>query len=384
MNRPKSTAATPPDAETEGTAPRPTAASRRLRTIAFGAIPVVALASLTVMDHIPGTDISLTVPYAAEGQGPMFDTLGEIDGTEVVEIEGADTDETDGELYMTTVSVRTQMTLAQALGRWIASEDTIVPLEQVVPPNRTPDEVEEANKAAFTASEAAATVAAMNHLGAEIEVVVADTVAESPADGQLEPEDVITAVDGEAVDEPGQVQERVRALDPGAEVTLTVRRGGGDGEDDENGEEIDVTLTLAESEDGSGTPMIGVLMASQPVDDIDVNYNLQDVGGPSAGMVFSLAVIDKLSPGELTGGHSVAGTGTIAEDGAVGPIGGIEHKVSAARDNGVELFLSPAANCAAATSRDTGDMVVASVDTLDDAIAAMDDFAAGDEVETCT
>lgn len=326
------------------------------------------------MDHIPGTDISLTVPYAAEGQGPMFDTLGEIDGTEVVELEGADADETGGELYMTTVSVRTQMTLAQAFGRWIASDDTIVPLEQVVPPNQTPDEVEEANKAAFTASEAAATVAAMNHLGADIEVVVADTLSGSPAEGELKPDDVITGVDGQAVDEPGQVQSHIRSLAPGDEVTLTVRR---------DNDEIEVPLTLVESDEDPSVPMIGVLMASQPVEDITVNYNLQDVGGPSAGMVFSLAVVDKLSPGELTGGNTVAGTGTIAEDGTVGPIGGIVHKVAAAREADVELFLAPAANCAEATSRETDGMVIASVDTLDDAITAMEAFDSGAEVKTC-
>lgn len=371
MNRPDSTSSTQPPTDE----PRlGAAAARRLRTIALGAVPVVLLSSVAVMDHIPGTDISLTVPYAAEGKGPIFDTLGEIDGTEVVEIEGADAQDTGGELYMTTVSVRTQMTLAQALGRWITSNDTIVPLDSVLPPNQTPEDVEEANKAAFTASEAAATVAAMNHLGAEIEIVVADTVKDSPAHGKLEKDDVITAVDGKAVDEPGQVQDHVRSLKPGDEVTVTVRRGDS---------EKDIPLTLVESDQDPKLPMMGVLMASQPVDDVKVNYNLQDVGGPSAGMVFSLAVIDKMSPGELTGGNKVAGTGTIAEDGTVGPIGGIEHKVAAAHDAGVELFLAPAANCAEATSRDTDDMVIASVDTLDDAIAAMDAFDAGETVKTC-
>ena len=100
-------------------------------------------------------------------------------------------------------------------------------------------------------------------------------------------------------------------------------------------------------------------------------------------MMFSLAVIDKLSPGDLTGGHFVAGTGTIAEDGTVGPIGGIVHKVRAARDAGAELFLAPSSNCAEAMSRDTGDMVIASVDTIADSVAAMDAFAHGGEVKTC-
>ena len=114
-----------------------------------------------------------------------------------------------------------------------------------------------------------------------------------------------------------------------------------------------------------------------------MNYNLNDIGGPSAGMMFSLAVIDKLTPGALNGGKFVAGTGTINEDGEVGPIGGIVHKVHAAQEAGAELFLAPADNCAEAVSRDTGDMVVAKVHTLDDAIEAMQNFAEGNAVETC-
>ncbi|WP_235840492.1 PDZ domain-containing protein [Corynebacterium yudongzhengii] len=359
----------PPATETT-----PSALTRRTRTLALGAIPVVALGSLAVMDHVPFTDISLTVPYAAEGQGPMFDTLGEFDGTPVVEIDGTKSEDPDGELHMTTVSVRANMTLTQALGRWIFSNDTIVPLEQVVPPNQSPEEVEEANQAAFTMSEAAATVAAMNYLGYETEVVVADTIEGSPADGQIEANDIITAVDGEKVTEPSEVQDYVRGQAPGEEIELTVRRGE---------KEIPVPVVLGESEQEEGVAMVGILMSSQPVEDIDVTYNLQEVGGPSAGMIFSLAVIDKLSPGTLTGDNRVAGTGTIDEDGNVGPIGGIVHKVDAAEDEGIELFLAPSANCTEATSRDHGDMEIAAVDTLDDAINAMKAYDAGEEFPRC-
>lgn len=357
------------------TRPEPAQRSnRRLKTVAWGAVPVVALASLTVMNHVPFTDISLTVPYAAQGPGPMFNTLGEVEGEPVVELSGLDTDETVGELNMTTVSVRTQMTLAQALGRWVMTDDTIVPIEQIFPPNVSEEDVRESNEAAFTLSESAATVAAMNFLGAEIEIGVHDTVAGSPAEGQLEAGDVILAVDGEPVDEPGQVQQLVQEKNPGDEINLTIRR------DDQ---EQEVTITLGENEQDPSIPQVGILMVSEPVEDIDVNYNLQDVGGPSAGMIFSLAVIDKMSPGQLNGGNKVAGTGTIAEDGTVGPIGGIVHKIDAAEDAGIELFLAPAGNCEVAMSRDHGDMVVASVETLDDAIDAMAAYEEGTDVQTC-
>ena len=334
----------------------------------------MALAALVSMDHIPGTDISLTVPYAAEGPGPMFDTLGQVEGAPVVEIDGTEVDDTSGELRMTTVSVRSGMTLAQALSRWLTTDDTLVPIEQVFPPDLSPEEVEQANKQAFTSSEAAATVAAMNHLGRPVEIVVAEVMPESAATGRLHGGDVIVGVEGQDVDKPGQVQEIVRAKKPGEEITLELRRGG---------ETVTETISLGANPHDGKVAMLGVYMNSRPVNGLEVSYNLQDIGGPSAGMIFSLAVIDKLTPGELNAGRTVAGTGTIAEDGTVGSIGGIEHKVRAAAEDGVELFLSPAANCAGALKGQKGDIVVAKVTTLAEAITAMEDFGAGRDVVTC-
>ncbi|WP_246049182.1 YlbL family protein [Corynebacterium tapiri] len=365
---------TDPKNEESATASR-ALGSPRLSTLAFGAIPVVALTVLATVPKIPFTDISLTVPYAAEGPGPVFDTLSEVDGQPVVSIDGTQVDQTSGELNMTTVSVRTQMTLAQALARWATTDDTIVPIEQVIPPNHSPEDIEEQNKAAFTRSESAATIAALNHLGRPVKVTVAELVEDSPAQGVLAPEDVITSVDAQPVSTPGQVQELVRAKKPGDSVALGIRRG----ETDRT-----VELELAESPKNKSVPMLGILMISTPADGVSVEYNLQDVGGPSAGMMFSLAVIDKLSPGELNGGHNVAGTGTISENGEIGPIGGIQHKVTAAHGEGAELFLAPKANCQEALAGNHGDMAIASVETLDDSIHAMEAFSSGKDFPRCS
>ena len=327
------------------TSPDPrTRTRRRLSTLLWGAIPVVALGALINLDSVPGTDVSLTVPYAAQGPGPTFNTLGEVDGQDVVAVSGPEVDETEGNLDMTTVSVRTNMTLAQALGRWLFTDDDLIPIEMIFPPDVSPEEVERSNEAAFTSSEAAATVAAMGYLDVDVEIHVVDVVEDSAAEGQVQPDDVIRAVDGESMEQPNQV---------------------------------------GENPDDPETAMLGILMGSQPVEDIEVEYNLNDVGGPSAGMMFSLAVIDKLSPGELNGGRYVAGTGTISPDGVVGPIGGIAHKVDAAEEEGAELFLAPRDNCAEAVSRDHGDMVVAAVDTLEHAIEQMEAFGAGGDVDVC-
>lgn len=350
------------------------ARSRRWSTVTWGAIPVAALTLLLSIDHIPGTDIALTVPYAAEGPGPMFNTLGEVEGEDVIDIEGAETDPVAGNLNMTTVSVRTNMTLPQALGRWLTTDDSIVPVSQILPPDLDEDELREYNEAEFAASEGNATVAAMRYLGKPTRVIVHDLLEKSPSADALAPDDVITAVDGTAVTQPSEVQDAVRAHAPGDELAVEIARGD---------ETRQVRITLGENPHEKGEPMMGILMTSEPAGEVTVNYNLNDVGGPSAGMIFSLAVIDKLSPGQLNHGKFVAGTGTIAESGEVGPIGGITHKLAGARDAGVELFLAPEENCDAVRTVDTGDMTVASVKNLDEAVAAMDDFAAGRPVHAC-
>ena len=345
-----------------------------MKTLVWGAVPVLALTGLVTMDSIPGTDIRLTVPYAAEGPGPTFNTLGQVDGQDVVEVTGEPADDTSGNLNMTTVSVRSNMTLAQALGRWLTTDDTLVPAEQVFPPDRSPEEIQESNQQAFTASEAAATVAAMNHLGRAVEIEVAGVIEDSAASTHVEIGDLIRAVDETQVDQPGQVRDLVQDKTPGEDIVLSLER---------DGRVLEHTVTLGPHPGDPSVALLGITMTSEPTDEVSVNYNLRDIGGPSAGMMFSLAVIDKLSPGELNGGRFVAGTGTISEDGTVGPVGGVVHKVRASREVGAELFLAPAANCAEAVSRDHGDLVVARVETLVDAINQMDRFAAGEEVDPC-
>lgn len=350
------------------------ARNRRWSTVVWGTVPLVLLAGALSLDRIPGTDIQLTVPYAAQGPGPTFDTLGEVAGEPVVDVEGSEILDTGGKLNMTTVSVRTNMTLAQALGRWITTDDTIVPLDQIFPPDVGEDEMREFNQQAFVASEASATVAAMRYLGRPTVVQVHDVVEGGAAEGKLEPGDRIAKAGATEVQKPSDVQEAVRALKPGDTIELTLER-----EDKQR----EVQVELGENPHKKGEAMLGILMSSEPAGGLEVHYNLNDIGGPSAGMMFSLAVIDKLTPGELNGGKFVAGTGTISEDGEVGPIGGIDHKIRGSRDEGAELFLAPAGNCDIVKATDSGDMVVAAVSTIDEAVKAMEDFAADREVTTC-
>lgn len=375
-----------------GSNPPLSGARRRTRTITVGALPVVAIVALLGMTTIPGTDVDLTVPFAAEGEGPTFNTLGEVEGIPVVDITGVapdELDETTGNLNMTTVAVRTKMTLPQMMGRWLGSDDTVVPIGQIIPANSSADEVARQNAAAFAASESNATVAAMNHLGRPLETMIYDVSDGAPADGSVQINDVITAVNGATVTLPGDVAAAISGKAPGDRVTLTLRRGNRTVTEKVILGEMPTELRGDEDTEaasgGSGDAYLGVTMVAQPADGIRVEYNLKDIGGPSAGLMFSLAVIDKLSPGELTGGKFIAGTGTIASDGTVGPIGGITHKISAAQRAGAGVFLVPAENCAeAAANSYAGDVTLLKVDTLDTAVRALDAYTSGKEVTTCS
>jgi PDZ domain-containing protein len=370
----------------------PTGARRRTRTIVAGAVPVVVLVALLGMPTVPGTDIDLTVPFAAEGEGPTFDTLGEADGRQVVDISGAkpgELDKTAGQLNMTTVAVRHNLSLAQMMGRWLGSDDTVVPIEQVFPSNVSPEETARQNAAAFANSESNATIAAMSYLKHPLETMVYSVADDAPADGTVKQDDVVTSVDGKDVTLPGDVADAVSGYKPGDEVTLGLRRGDRDvtekvtlGEMPEELRDADAGDAVG-GNDGNGA-YLGVTMVAQPAGGLRVNYNLNDIGGPSAGLMFSLAVVDKLSPGELTGGKFVAGTGTIDSDGTVGPIGGVTHKIAAAQHAGAEVFLVPSDNCAeAAGKKYDGDITLLKVDSLDGAVKALHDYTSGGSPETC-
>ncbi|CAQ04470.1 PDZ domain-containing protein [Corynebacterium urealyticum] len=354
--------------------------NRRNRTIALGAAPVVVLVTLLGLPSIPGTDIDLTVPYAAEGKGPTFNTLGEEGGKQVVEVTGAETSKPAGHLNMTTVSVHTKLTLGQALARWLTTDDTLVPIGQIFPANKSPEEVQQQNQAAFAASESNATTAAMNYLNKPLETAVIDVLDDAPAAGKIKVNDVIREVGGRPITTPDELARVVGEHAPGDEIDVLVER---------QGKEETVTVTLGEppkhlQRAGQGSAFLGVTSVSQPAGEIRVRYNLQDVGGPSAGLMFSLAVVDKLTPQDLTGGAFVAGTGSIDAAGQVGAIGGITHKIRAAADAGAEYFLVPAGNCAEAlTVEDAGPKLV-KVDSLEDAVKDLEGIRSGGGFDTCS
>lgn len=331
---------------------------------------VVAAGLLALLLGVLG--VVLPVPMVALGPGPTYDTLGDIEGVPVVDVTGLGTFPTSGRLNMTTVAVTDQLTLFAAIALWAAPDRQVVPRDTVYPPEKSDEQVQEENDAQFAASEADAEVAALNQLRLPTRVVVGELVAESPATGVLEVGDEIVTVRERAVSSPADVVAALADTRPGQSVPVTFRRAN---------EERTGAVVLGESDDRE-QGLLGIRPGIEPKDG-DITISLGDVGGPSAGLMFALAVVDKLTPGELTGGTFVAGTGTITPDGAVGPIGGIPFKMVAARQAGATTFLVPADNCAEARSTAPDGLQLVKVATLGEALTALDSMRAGVAPPSC-
>ncbi len=301
--------------------------NRRIVTLLAALAPIVVLGIL-------GTVI--TVPFVALGPGPTFNTLGEVGGEQVVAIAGTDVDDTTGHLNMTTVAVRDDLNVFEAFGLWASGRQGIVPREEVYPPDKSKDEVKQENDADFQQSEDSAELAALHFLGKPVDLRIAKVGEDGPSQGLLREGDVLVSVDGKPVSTVGGVQEAVADVAPNTEVPIVIRR---------DGAETTVRVVLGARPDDEAKGYLGITPEEVPDVPFTIDFNLADVGGPSAGLMFTLAVIDKLSPGELNGGKFVAGTGTIDSDGDVGPIGGIKYKLIAASEAGAETFLVPAKNC---------------------------------------
>lgn len=325
---------------------------------------------------------SAHVPFAALGPGPTVNTLGAVDGQDVVAIDGADLDETEGNLNMTTVEVRSSLTLFDALGYWASGRYGVVPIDEVIPQGQTQDEVRETNLADFQQSERNAERAALAFLQYPTAAQI-DTVSEDgAAQGQLQAGDRVTTVDSVAVASAAEVIAQMEGKRPGDTVTIAYTRSEGEGPDAQRQEgEARITLKAHPEEPERG--VLGVLVGTEPLVDFTVTFNLADVGGPSAGLMFALAVVDKLSPGELNGGRFVAGTGTIDAAGAVGPIGGIRYKLVAAQEAGATEFLVPSENCVEAARNAPDGLTLLRVDTLAEAVDSLAAVAAGEPAPTC-
>jgi PDZ domain-containing protein len=339
--------------------------NRRISTLLVAMAPIVAFGVLLAL---------VTVPYVSLGPGPTFDTLGEIDGKPVVDIEGTDVHPTNGHLNMTTVAQRDNLTLGQAMTLWMSGREQLVPRNLVYPPDKTKDEIDQANNQDFKRSEDSAEYAALGYLKYAPAVTVETVTKDGASAGKLKEGDAIDGVNGTPVSNMKQFQSLMEKTKPGDEVVLDFRR--------KNAPPGIATVTLGSAPDKK-QGVLGIGVVEAPWAPFTIAFNLANIGGPSAGLVFSLAVVDKLTTGDLSGSKFVAGTGTINSDGKVGSIGGITHKILAAHDAGATVFLVPADNCDEAKSAHEGGIDLVKVENLGGAVDALKALSAGGEAPRC-
>lgn len=358
--------ATPTQQELNARYEAATAEHNRLRytTLVAGIFVVVILVAISF----------LPVPYVKLSPGPMFNTVGTVDGVELIKITGTKTYPTTGELNLTTVNERGgpygELTLPEAFAGWISNKDVVLPTTDLFPEGTTKEGAVEENAANFSNSQSNAIAAALSYLQIPVtsSVVVALVSPNSPAENKIKVGDVITAVNGVKISKPEQLPPLIREQKPGTTVTFSLKR---------DQTPLEVPIVLGENPRDSTQGYVGVAGSTEYSGPFPIDFGVQGVGGPSAGTMFALGIIDKLTPENLSNDKIIAGTGTISPQGEVGPIGGIQQKMFAAVDNGVELFLAPKGNCSTVRESAPEGLNIAAVDNLTEAVDVLRKWKSG-------
>ena len=343
--------------------------SRRSLTLAIAGL--AAVAAIAVAVFVP-------VPYVILTPGPTLNTLGkDASGQPLISITGHTTYPTTGHLNLVTISYQggpgADLNIFEALRAWLDSSEAVVPASELFPPGQSAQQTQAQDTEEMASSQELATAAALTelHIPYQTEVEVQATVAGYPASKSLKDDDIIVAVDGKPVTGETSLSSIITASPAGTVFQLTVLRGG-------------KTLTVpVASKDSAGTPVIGVQVQEQYKFPINVQISVGDIGGPSAGMMFALGIIDKLTQDNLTGGKFIAGTGEITPVGQVQPIGGIQQKMVGARDAGATVFLAPAGNCSSTAGAVPAGLRVVKVSTLSQAVSDLEAIKANKPVPSC-
>ena len=347
--------------------PAPLGARRRRPSIGWTAL-LIALVAGVILGIMPA-------PYVIEKPGPVYNTLGsaqydDVD-TALITIPDEKVYPTKGTLDLLTVSLlgnrENRPSWLTVAGAWLDPSEAVLPIDQVFPASVSTKERDAQSSAAMINSQQDAIAAALTQLGYDYPTTVSvmSLPDGSPAQGVIDPKDQITAVNGTPVANVAELRTALQANGAGTAASVDIVRNG-------VGQTVSVTPI-----DQGGNVVAGVNVSVAYDFPFEVQIQLDKVGGPSAGMMFALGIIDKLTPGELQGGENVAGTGTIDQAGAVGAIGGIAQKMHGAVNNDAAWFLAPADNCDEVTGHIPDGLTVFSVATLDQALAALDGIKTG-------
>jgi PDZ domain-containing protein len=344
----------------------------------------IALILVVVMSLAPA-------PYVIEQPGPVFNTLGydrAIGASDkhdekpqtLITVPDRTTYPTSGALDLLTVQVAGTPehlpSWLDVMSAWFAPSKAVIPVDVAFPPGTSTKEQQQQNAQEMTNSQHDAIAAALNQLGYDFpqKLEVAYVYPGSPADSVFEKGDQITAVNGSPVAGTQSLRDAIAKNGSHTAAKVSIVR---------DGKQQTVSLTPTTS---SGQSILGVGVTMDYSFPFTVDIKLDDVGGPSAGQMFALGIIDKLTPGALNGGKKVAGTGTIDNEGNVGAIGGIRQKMYGAKDAGATYFLAPRANCDEVSGHVPDGLHVFAVKTLDDSLAVLDALREGtstSQLPTC-
>lgn len=339
--------------------------SRRFQTLCGGVV-ILAVLLLIVL--------TVKVPFVAMVPGPTVNTIGKYQGKPVISVEGDTKLNTpSGNLNLTTAGIVDNLTIFQAIEGWFDDGVSVVPTEVVYPPNVSRSETDKQNKIDYDNSENFAVAAALGHLDYPTKVVV----VKPPKGSDLKPGDAIDSVGGTPITSFEDLQGALKTIAPDTSVEVGYQHFG-----------VPATTSITTqkptgkdaSSDGS---RLGVTVNARPYAPFNVTFAQNDIGGPSAGLMLTLGVIDLVGPKSLTDGNFIAGTGTIDADGKVGPIGGIRLKLKKAAEVGADVFLAPAQNCAEAMTDPPADLKIVKINSLDDALNAITKYNAGEKTPTC-
>ncbi len=315
------------------------------------------------------TAFAMPLPYVRFEPGSTVDLLSEDGGKERISLSGRRAYYDSGELRMTTIYAtppKDSITLGEALIAWVDPDQAVKPYDSVYEEGRTEEEDEQESALQMASSQEIAVAVAMTEAGIEVPVVpvVGQIYPDMPAAGKFELRDRFVSIDGAPIASWDDVVEAIGGAQAGRPLRFVVERAG---------ERTTVDVTPVEND---GRLQVGIERGLDYKFPFDVDINIADnIGGPSAGLMFALAVYDTLTPGSLTDGAVIAGTGTIDPEGRVGPIGGIQQKIAAAREAKAELFLVPELNCDEAVGAAAGDVRLAMVRTMAEARSVIETYA---------
>jgi len=334
-------------------------------------------------------NVLIPVPYVVERPGPVANTLGnvEIDGETVpmISVDGAETYPVSGELNLLTVTIvgnpDNPPGWLDLFAAWVDPTQDILPMDAIFPDGQTVDERKEETQAEMTSSQDAATAAALSELGIPFtqSLSVAAVSEDGPAAGILKEGDVLIAVNETPVSSYRVLREAIESNGPDAPASFTIERDGSQ-------QAVTIVPTSVTNEAGDQATLIGVSVLTEFVFPFEVNIQVDQIGGPSAGLMFALGITDVLTPDNFADGLVVSGTGTIDAEGQVGPIGGLPQKIYSAIRAKSDLIFIPAGQCDAVPADTLERVAVVPVATLRDARAALDDLQAGKgpaELDTC-